>query len=226
MLKKCTFYLGAILLLTSAGFAAIGQTPCHTLVASGHTATVGHRQMAYSSYYCSAVGLQQQTCIVGCQYQVIRRFCWWPCEPPWKSPCRPRGEPPCKPPCEPPSGQPYIVKGGDASATAVSYGGIADPIAHAVGGDATVVIRCRPPSNQPYIVKGGDASATAISYGGNANATAEAIGGDAILVATCRPPSSQPYIVKGGDATATAISYGGGEATAHAVGGDAIVITK
>jgi len=219
MLKKCTFYL------TSAGFAAIGQRPYHTVVASGHTATVGHCQMAYSSYYYSAVGLQRQTCIVGRQYQVIRRFCWRSSEPSWKPPCRPRGEPPCKPPSEPPSSQPYIVKGGDATATAISYGGSVDPTAHAVGGDATVVIRCRPPSNQPYIVKGGDASATAVSYAGNADTTAEAVGGDATVVIHGRP-SSQPYIVKGGDASATAISYGGGEATAHAVGGDAIVINK
>ena len=210
MLKKCTFYLGAILLLTSAGFAAIGQTPCHTVVASGHTATVGHCQMAYPYYYCSAVGLQQQTCIAGRQYQVIRQFCWWPCEPP----CKPPSQPPC------------IVEGGDASATAVSYGVSVDPTAQAVGGDAIVVIHCRPPSSQPYIVTGGDASATAVSYDGNADTTAHAFGGDAILVATCRPPSSQPCIVKGGDATATAMSYGGGEATAHAVGGDAIVVMK
>ena len=140
MIKKCTFCLGAILILTSAGFAAIGQRSCHTLVASGHTATVGHCQMAYSYYYCSAVGLQQQTCIVGRQYQVIRRFCWRSSEPSWKPPCRPRGEPPCKPPSEPPSSQPYIVKGGDATATAISYGG-GEATAHAVGGDAIVVTK-------------------------------------------------------------------------------------
>jgi len=218
MLKKCTFYLGAILILTSAGFAAIGQAPYHTVVASGHMATVGHYQMAYPYYYCSAVGLQQQTCIVGCQYQVISHFCWWPCEPPWEPPCRPPSKPPSQPPC--------IVEGGDASATAVSYGGIVDPTAEAVGGDAILVTTCKPPFSQPYIVKGGDASATAVSYDGNADATAYAVGGDATLVATCRYPSNQPYIVKGGDASATAISDGGGEATARAVGGDAIVVTK
>ncbi len=200
MIKKCTFCLGAILILTSAGFAAIGQTPslCTSgLVASGHRATVGHCQMAHSYYYRSAVGLQQQTCIVGCQYQVIRRFCWWPpqppcttphkppCTTPHKPPCTTPHKPPCttphKPPCKPPASQPCIVEGGDASATAVSYGGGVDPTAQAVGGDASVVTHSRSLYNQPYIVKGGDASATAVSYGGG-EAIAHAVGGDAMVV--------------------------------------------
>jgi hypothetical protein len=174
MFKKCTFSVGAILLLTSAGFAAVGQTAGHILIAPGNTVTIGHGQRLYSHYHCGAVGLQQQACIVGCQYQVIHRFYWWPCEPPWKSPC--------KSPCKPPSIPPCFVKGGDATATAVSYGGSADTTAQAVGGDATLVIKCKLTCNPPCIAKGGDATATAVSYGGGAGATAHAVGGDAIVV--------------------------------------------
>jgi len=166
MYNRCAYSVVAVLLLTSAGFAAIGQTPGHTLVAPSHTATVGHPQMAYSYYLCSAVGLQQHTAIIGCQYQVIRCFYWGPC-----------GQP-CKPP--------HFIEGGDATATvtAVSYDGNADATAQAVGGDAILVITCKPPSDPPCLVKGGDASASAsaVSYGGNARATAHAVGGDAIVV--------------------------------------------
>lgn len=178
MFKKCAFFVRAILLLTSAGFAAMGQAHGHTLVAPGNTATVGHGQRAYSYYYCGAVDLQQQTSIVRCQNQPIRWFYWWSCKPTWK--------PPCKPACKPLWKPPYIVEGGDASVTAtvVSYGGNADATAQAVGGDAILVITCKPASNLPYLVKGGDASATAtaVSYGGSSRATAHAVGGDAILV--------------------------------------------
>jgi len=174
MLKKCSFFVGVILLLTSAGFAAVGQTAGHSLFASHHTAIIGHGPIAHSYYYCGAVGFQQQTCIIGCQYPVIRRFCWWPCEPPWKHHCNP--------PCNPPSNPSYFVKGGDATATAVSYDGSADPIAQAIGGDAILVIKCKPLCNPSCIAKGGDATATAISYGGGGGATARAVGGDAIVI--------------------------------------------
>lgn len=174
MLKKCSFSVGVILLLTSAGFAAIGQTAGHTMVAFCHSAIVGHGPMAYSYYCYGAVGLHQQTCIVGCQYQVIHRFWWRQHEPQWNHPC--------KPPCESQSNPPCIVKGGDATATAVSYGGNVDPAAQAIGGDAILEINCGLPSNPSYIVKGGDATATATSYGGGAGAAAHATGGDAIVV--------------------------------------------
>jgi len=174
VLKKCVFSLAAVLLLTTAGFAAIGHTAGHSLFASYHTAIVGHGPIAHSYYFCGAVGFQQQTCIIGCHYPVIRRFCWWPCVPPWKH----HFNSPCKPTCNPS----YIVKGGDATATAVSYNGSADPAAQAIGGDATLVIKCKPLCNPSCIVKGGNATATAISYGGDAVTTAHAVGGDAVVV--------------------------------------------
>jgi hypothetical protein len=130
MHRRFSLSVAVILLLSSAGFAAIGQTYGHVVVASGYTATVGHCQSLYSYYYCGTVGSGQQTVIVGCSYQMIRWPCWWPCRPPCKPPCRPPSEPQC------------TAQGGDATATAtaVSYGGTAQATAHAVGGDATVAI--------------------------------------------------------------------------------------
>ena len=174
MFKKSAFSMGVILLLTSAGFAAVGHTAGHSLFASHHTALIGHGPIARPYYYCGVVGFQQQTFIIGCQYPVIHRFYWWPCEPPWKHPCNPS--------CEPPSNPSYFVKGGDATATAVSYDGSADPTAQAIGGDAILVIKNKPLCNPSCVVKGGDASATAISYGGNADTTAHAVGGDAVVI--------------------------------------------
>jgi hypothetical protein len=174
MLKKCILSMGAVLLLTSAGFAAVGHTVGHSLFATHHATIVGHGPIVHPYYYCGAIGFQQQTFIIGCQYPVIHRFCWWPCEPPWK--------PPCNPPCGPPSNPSYFVKGGDATATATSYNGSADPTAQAIGGDATLVIKCKPLCNPSCIAKGGDASATATSYGGSADTIAHAVGGDAIVI--------------------------------------------
>lgn len=134
MSRGFSLSIAVILLLSSAGFAAIEQAHGYTLVAPGYMATVGHSQWAYSYRHCGIIGFQQQTCIVGCQYQVIRWFCRWPCKPLCK--------PICKPPCKPPSKTPCIAIGGDASATAtaVSYdGGSAQASARAVGGSAIVV---------------------------------------------------------------------------------------
>jgi hypothetical protein len=160
--------IAVILLLSSAGFAAIGPAHGHALVGPGRTVTVGHCQPAYSYYHCGTVGLGQQTWMVGCHYRVIRWFCWWPCKPA----CRPPSEPGC------------IAEGGDATATAnaVSYGGDADATALAAGGNATSVIAGRPSSAPRRSARGGDATATAtaVSYGGHAHATAHAVGGDAI----------------------------------------------
>jgi len=129
MSRGFSLSIAVILLLSSAGFAAIEQTHGYTLVAPGHTAIVGHGQWACSYRHCGTVGFQQQTGIVSCQYQVIRWFHWWPCKPL------------CKPPCKPPSKPQCIAIGGDASATAtaVSYGGSAQATAHAVGGNAILV---------------------------------------------------------------------------------------
>jgi hypothetical protein len=174
VLKKCVFSLGAVMLLATVGFAAIGHNPSHPLVASCQTVIIGCGPIAHPYYYCGAIGFPRQTYIIGCHYPVIRRLCWWPCKPPCKSPCNSQCKPICKPPC--------IVKGGDATATVVSYNGSADPAAQAIGGDATLMIEGKPLCNQPFIVKGGDATAAATSYGGNADTIAHAVGGDAVVV--------------------------------------------
>jgi hypothetical protein len=169
MLKKFALSIVAIMLLTSAGFANVGYIAGHALFEHGHTAIVGH--MAYSYYFCSAVGLQQQTYIVGCQYHVINNCHWWPSNPPWNHTCGPLwGH----------THSTFLVTGGDATATAVSYNGSADPTAQAYGGDATLEISSI--FNPTCVVTGGNATATATSYGGNAGTSAHAVGGDAVVI--------------------------------------------
>jgi hypothetical protein len=127
MSRGFSLSIAVILLLSSAGFAAIEQAHGHTMVVPGYTTIVGHGQWVCSYHYCGTVGFQQQTGIVRChQYQVIHWFHCWP----------------HKPLCKPPSKPQCIAIGGDASATAtaVSYdGGSAQATAHAVGGSAIVV---------------------------------------------------------------------------------------
>jgi|GEM_PF-1990328 len=148
MFKKCVVSFAAILLLSSASLASIGQAQGCTVSASSWMANAGyvgsgagssmttivHCQMASS--YCGMTAIQHQTCTVGLQVQMSCCFHWHPCP----HPC-----PPCPRPC-PPSPQPCPQScsaiGGDASATAtaVSDGGNAYASAQAVGGDASAVI--------------------------------------------------------------------------------------
>lgn len=156
------------LLLSCAGFGAVGQAHGHTLAGPGSAATVGCCQSACFYYHCTMVGVRHQTWIVGCHHGVM---CWFGC---W--PCRPR--------CQPPADAQCISEGGDAIAvaTAIGYGGDATAIAEAIGGDATATIAWQPASDPLCVARGGDATASAgaVSYGGTAYASAHAKGGDAV----------------------------------------------
>ena len=144
MFKKFVVSVAAILLLSSASLASIGQAQGCTVAASSWMAnagsvgsgagssvtTIAHGQMASSA--CGTTTFQHQTCTLGWQTQLIWCFYWPPCPHPCP-PC-PRPCPPPPPPCP----QSCIVRGGDASATAtaISDGGSAYASARAVGGDA------------------------------------------------------------------------------------------
>lgn len=151
MFKKFVVSVAAILLLSSASLASIGQAQGCTVAASSWMAnagsvgsgagcsmtTIAHCQIASS--YCGMIAFQHQTCTVGLQPLWKQGWCfYWP---PCPHPC-----PPCPRPCPPPPppGTPSCVaRGGDASATAtaVSDGGSAYASARAVGGDAIAVVK-------------------------------------------------------------------------------------
>jgi hypothetical protein len=149
MFKKFVVSIAAILLLSSASLASIGQAQGCTVAASSWMAnagsvgsgagcsmtTIAHCQMASS--YCGMIAFQHQTCTVGLQTQMSWCFYWPPCPPP--CPPYPRPCPPPPPPCTPSC----VARGGDASATAtaVSDGGSAYASARAVGGDAIAVVK-------------------------------------------------------------------------------------
>jgi hypothetical protein len=173
MLKKYLSSIVVIMLFTSAGFASIGQHAGHTLITFCHPVFVGHSQIVHSFCF-GTVGFVQQTCIVNCQHQVSHHFYCWPYELQWKHHCQS--------PCEQQSSQTYILNGGDATSTTVSYGDGADSIAQAVGGNAGLEVQSSPSSNPSCNVKGGDATASATSYGEGAAASAYAVGGDAVVV--------------------------------------------
>jgi len=143
MFKKCLFSATAILLLSSSGFASIGQAqswivaPSNWMVSTGSvgsgalaSAPVAEVPPPQGRGLIGVIAFQYQTCTVGLQTQMSWCFYWPPCPHPW-----PPFPPPCKPSC--------TVRGGDATATAtaVSYGGSAQASAHAVGGDAILVIK-------------------------------------------------------------------------------------